>query len=169
MRSDKRYGDLKAAVEIDRFNLEEECSRQPVLYMEAGEAAALARADYDKLKLGLEMLEAELDGLVRRQAESRGEKITEKVVSSKITLTADWQRHNEQLLKQKFQVELLDNLKDAYKTRGYALRDEVTLLVTGYYEGSGDGRKGSTAIARDLHADRNRERMAESRKSRRKL
>jgi hypothetical protein len=154
--------ELKSALRIDRLSLDREIEVQPTLFLQAAELAAIARSKLDHMKSELDVLEAELDKELRLSPEIRS---TEKAISMELQRHPQRVAAMEAYLGQKYKMEVREQLRDAYRQRGYMLRDLVALHISGYW--SDQHSSGDTLNrAKEIRAEYNRERMTERRKSR---
>lgn len=124
---------LKQRLAINKGNLDEEVAQQPVLFFEAAELYEQAQAECDALKEDLASTDAQLDGVVRQRL-ARGEKVTEAMVKNGVQLAAEHEEAFNKFLSAKTHAGVLDSLKEAFKQRGYMLRDLAQLQSTTFYE-----------------------------------
>ncbi len=162
---------LKGLLVIDKHTLDDEIVKQPNLFFQVAEACADAVAERDACKEELETIDAELDGVVRRQFEkqqppttkSRGTWPTEAMVKHAIQ---SHKRHGsafDTYILAKTRADKLLALKDAFNQRNYMLRELAGLFAASYWE--------NTAVKGDARTDkvvyeRNRQRLAEARAQR---
>lgn len=156
----------RKALRIDRNNLDEELEQQPSLFYEVAEACARARSLLDEAHDNVDIVEAELDANIRREAAESDERTTEKAIRAQIHAHPDRVEANEKFLQLKQRTEELDQLRDSFRQRGYMLRELVALFIAGYYQES--SAQGSRSKAKESRAERNAERMAERRRARSK-
>ncbi len=159
--------ELRAALRIDRYNLDENVERQPELFFEVAEAAALARSEQDLAKDSVDEVESRLDVHVRGKAERKDERITEKEIKARIRQHPERASAMKNYLGLKLETERLDQLRDSFKQRGYMLRELVQLYLSSYYQDA--SASGSRAGVRDARADDVQRRLAEKKRTRRKL
>lgn len=156
--------ELRAALRIDRYNLDEDVERQPELFFEVAEAAALARSEQDLAKDSVDEVESRLDVHVREKAERKDERITEKEIKARIRQHPERAEAMKNYLGLKLETERLDQLRDSFKQRSYMLRELVALYLSSYYQDS--TISGTRAGVRDARADRSQRRMSEKRRKR---
>ncbi len=159
--------ELRAALKIDRFNLDEDVERQPELFFEVAEAAALARSEQDQAKDSVDEVESRLDVHVRGEAERKDERITEKEIKARIRQHSERIAAMKNYLGLKLGTEMLDQLRDSFKQRGYMLRELVQLYLSSYYQDA--TVSGTRAGVRDARADRSQRHLAERKRERRRL
>jgi hypothetical protein len=126
--------EFRKYLDIDKNHLDDELIRQPRIFEQVGDALADANARKDVLKEGLATVDAELDGLVRKYLDEKGDKYTEAVVKNAVQADrkhrAAFVAHNEAKLK----ADKLWVLKDALEQRGKALEHLCKLYLGGYYQ-----------------------------------
>lgn len=159
--------ELRAALRIDRFNLDEDVERQPELFFEVAEAAALARSEQDLAKDSVDEVESRLDVHVREKAERNDERITEKEIKARIRQHPERAAAMKNYLGLKLETERLDQLRDSFKQRGYMLRELVQLYLSNYYQDA--SASGSSRGVRDARADDVQRRLADKKRKRHKL
>lgn len=125
---------LKALLAINKSNLDEEISRQPMLFFDVAEACSEATAERDAAKEGLASVDAELDGLVRAALNKSEDKVTEAMVKNSVQLHKKHEGAFAAYLAAKTKADLLGALKEAFSQRSYMLRDLAQLFVSSYYE-----------------------------------
>jgi len=125
-----------------------------------------AVAEKDALEEELASVDAELDGIHRKTLnENKGkERLTEAVVHNAVQLDNDHKEAFDRYLAAKTKVGVLGALKDAFKQRGYMLRDLASLIVSANFE--------QTSIQGNAQTDEvvyraQRERLAAGRRDRR--
>lgn len=126
--------ELKKLLAIDKANLDDEVARQPMLFYEIAEKCEEASAQADTLKEHLASVDAGLDGEIRQDLD--GEKYTEAMVKNQIILDKAHVEAYKQYLSAKTTAGKLTALKDAFKQRGYMLRDLASLYSASYFEQS---------------------------------
>lgn len=132
---------FKDQLSINHNALDVEWLNQPKLFMEVSEELAQARADLDRLKLALEMKEAELDKDVRTRPERFGlEKVTEAAVKSAITLDKSYIQLRNDFIDQKHEVDVLSAAVSAMDQRKAALERLVILHGQQYFAGPKEPR-----------------------------
>jgi len=127
---------LKQLLAINKNSLDDEISRQPMLFYEVAEACVAAAAERDARKEDLATIDAELDGLSRTLLSRREEKVTEAMVKNTIQTNAKHEAAFNAYMQAKTESDLLSAMKDAFGQRGYMLRDMAQLYVASYFEQS---------------------------------
>lgn len=127
---------LKALLTIDKNSLDDEISKQPMLYYDIAEACVEASAERDARKEELATVDAELDGKVRMALAKREEKVTEAMVKNAVQTNQEHETAFEAFMKAKTSADLLVAMKDAFGQRGYMLRDLAQLYIASYFEQS---------------------------------
>ena len=156
--------ELRAALKIDRYNLDEDVERQPELFFEVAEAAALARSEQDQAKDSVDEVESRLDVHVREKAERNDERVTEKEIKARIRQHPERIAAMKNYLGLKLETERLDQLRDSFKQRGYMLRELVQLYLSSYYQDA--SASGSSRGVRDARADNVQRRLADKKRKR---
>lgn len=100
---------LRRLLEIDDDRLGEDLKNHSVMYGEFGVMLSKARADYEKKKLQLQVLEAELGERFRKSLP----KVTERAVEEAIVRTPEWQEMKREVIEAKLEVDILSALVDA--------------------------------------------------------
>lgn len=125
---------LKALLAINKNALDEEISKQPMLFYDIAEACVDAMAERDTAKESLASVDAELDGLVRAALDKSKEKVTEAMVKNSIQMHKKHLDAFETYMAAKTAADRLLALKEAFGQRGYMIRDLCQLYVSGLYE-----------------------------------
>lgn len=153
--------EFRGYLEIDRTSLDDEVRQHASLLFSVSEAMVEAIAKRDALKDFLTKTEAELDCEVR---EGFGDdKYTETQVKSTVLTDPSRIKINAQLLEAKAEADKLIALKDAFHSRGYMIRDLVSLYLSNYY--TEDSARGTSQTDAAVYT-RRRARLAEGRKNR---
>jgi hypothetical protein len=126
--------ELKALLAINKNGLDEEISRQPMLFFDVAEACVDAMAERDAAKEELASADAELDGLVRTALNKSEDKVTEAMVRNSIQMHKKHVDAFDAYMGAKTKADMLLALKEAFGQRSYMLRDLVQLYVSSYYE-----------------------------------
>jgi hypothetical protein len=129
---------------IDRDALDDELMRQPQIYMEVSEAYADAAAERDRLKEVIEVYEAEIALEIRKDAESDGDKITDKTVAAMVQADGGRSKRMQAFLDAKLDAEKLSALKEAIGQKTHALHDLSALFIAGYFVQTSANTKGAT-------------------------
>ena len=126
--------EFRGYLKIDKLALDDALQHQPSLLFKVSEAYELALADRDTLKDQLVTCEANLDVAFRKQLDANKIKYTEGSIKSLITI--DKVRLNNVTLynQARRKAAQLMALKEAFKERGYMLREMCSLYVSNYFE-----------------------------------
>lgn len=129
--------DLRAYLAIDKYSLDDEIVKQPRLYEEIGEACALASAEHDYAKDGLNRLYAELATKHRKKIENTtGARATEAQVNAAVISDKKHVDASNKRIEAKQRLDELSAVKEAFHQRSYMLRDLSALYIANYYEKS---------------------------------
>jgi hypothetical protein len=150
--------ELERKLHIDEHNLEHECRNHPEIVYEVGKYLAWLVSMRDEAKQKLKEMEAAADAEIRHDAEVQGERITEKAVESHKLRHAGVLAAKDEVFKYERAVGAWGALKDAFQSRGYAIRDLIQLYIFNYY-GSDMERSGRSISTH--HADDARRAQAE--------
>lgn len=142
----KTFGiDFKNDVGIDRNSLETECEIHPSLYAFYADGYAEARAERDREKDKLDLVMAQRDSVIRKEAADAGMKTTEAVISSMVA-------QDKEVLEQKdayriacAKIYTLDAAMGALDHRKSQLDNLVQLWIKSYYSTKSANADGSEA------------------------
>lgn len=123
--------EFREYLKIDKSSLDDELAAQSELFYAIGEMYVTAVSIRDELKETMATTDALLDQRVRKVAK---DKVTEAQVKGQIQLEPEHTKAHNAYLEAKTEADILGALKDAFKERGYMLRDLCSLYVSGYYE-----------------------------------
>lgn len=132
----KKFEELKAALRIDKMNLDEEAINQPMLYMEVSEMYVQRAADRDALKENLAVVDAALDKELRVKMTKDLEKFTEAMVKAAIQGHKKHVAAFEAYSDAKEQSDFLAALKESFQQRKSMLQELVSLHISNYFERS---------------------------------
>ena len=122
--------EFREYLKIDKLGLDINLSQQPSLLFAVSEACEQALALRDKLKDDIGICEANLDLTYRQTMTNYTEgKIKSLVLTDKARRSAITAYNN-----QRAKAGQLLALKDAFKERGYMLREMCSLYVSNYFE-----------------------------------
>lgn len=157
-----KLDEARSYLAVDKHNLDEELVQQPQLYERVGQELAMAQTDLASAKKSLEKMESELlDDLLRKDT---GRTSMEKL-KSKLHFDPELQRMHAVLRSREEDVRMWTHMLEAFKARGYSIRDLAALYNANYYQRDSVSFKGN---ARDAEHRRVRERFAEERTQRRR-
>jgi hypothetical protein len=142
-------------LKIDKNHLDDELVQHSMLFFRVAESYVRAAAKRDELKEELSLIDAELDGKVRKQLED--EKFTEAMVKSLVITHKDHISASESFQNAKTEADMLAALKESFQTRGYLLRDLCQLYTAQYFDSN--SVKGDAATDRTIYQER-RKRIA---------
>ncbi len=154
---------LKALLMINKNALDDELTKQPMLFYDIAEACVDASAERDTRKEELATVDAELDGKVRMMLAKREEKVTEAMVKNAVQTNAEHEAAFNAFMDAKIKADMFMAMKDAFGQRGYMLRDLATLHQTGYFQASSVQGTNHTD---KFQYDRTREKLASARRER---
>lgn len=154
---------LKDRLLINKHGLDDEFIQQPSLFFEVSETYVLAVSTRDALKEELATVDAELDGVMRKAAEKRSERITEPQVKMAIQSHPKHTSASNNYLEAKEAAALLEALKESFSQRSYMLRDLASLYVANYYEQS--SMQGTNSSEKVQYQQR-RQKLADARQGR---
>jgi len=153
--------DVKKLLKIDKLDLDTEIERQPEILDRIIERSVLATSQRDFAKTALDRVGVNLDRAIRKKFQDK--KPTESEIRNRITRHPEYQKAEDEYLRLKHEADLWSGHREAFKSRSYALRDLVEIFVSGYRERA--TMSADVNRAEDRRAERNRQRMSESRKA----
>ena len=125
---------FKDDLQINKFALDLEWEKQPVLFIEWAEKSVEASFVKDKTKEKLELIMAELDMEMRKDPNSFGiEKITETVVLNTIKRHLRYQEIYNLYLESIKSFKLFEIVKEAFDHKKKALEKLTYLFISGYW------------------------------------
>ncbi len=121
-------------LQIDKFALDEEWLKQPMLVFEWGTAHAQSMAERDRAKQILDLTKANLDSDIRSSpAKYSIEKITEGAIANAIINDAGYQQTLEAHQKTINNVNILNAALAALSDKRYAIDNLTRLHLSGYW------------------------------------
>ena len=126
--------DLRPRLQLDKHALDDELIQQASMLHSVSEAYEEAMAERDDLKEKLATVDAELDQSIRDDAEEHNEKLTEGTIKAKIQADVEHKKAYFLFASAKLKAGKLQALKDAFKERGYMLRELCSLYLSNYFE-----------------------------------
>lgn len=156
---------LRAAIIIDRHDLDGMWVAQPQQFQEIAERLAMHISYRDEAKDELKDIGAEIDAQIREDdaiavERDKKKKMTETAIANAIREDPKWKKLNERVIALNREVGQLQALKETFMMRRYALQDLTSLHVSGYAMST------SSKPARERAGDRGRQRMQEERRRR---
>jgi hypothetical protein len=143
----RQYDRYKGMLVLDVTDLDGELSRQAEYYFHVAEHASNAEAERDAVKLELDELEADTDGVLRDRAAKMEAKVTEASMRQQLRLDPAIQKKERELLRLKAVVGRWGALKEAFFMRGAALRKLTDSVISHRMDlaaeaGAGQSRSG---------------------------
>lgn len=154
--------DLEASLRINEHALEEAAAQQPSLFYFVSRELVRAISQRDAAKQTLQEIEAVVDAKIRSDAETAGEKITEKEVDSHKTLNKEVRNARKELLRLTTQASQWAALKESFQQRSYALTHMVELFIHNFYGSDPVARAENKA--KTLLADKAKQALANARR-----
>ena len=127
-------GKFENELQIDKFALDEEWLKQPMLVFKWGTAHAQAMSERDRAKQILDLTKANLDSDIRARPTQYGiEKITEGAIANAIINDAGYQQTLEAHQKTIHNVNVLSAALSALSDKRYAIDNLTKLHLSGYW------------------------------------
>jgi len=125
----------KDDLRIDKYSLDTEWEKQPMVYMKWAENYAEAVFERDKAKRALELVKAKIDSDIRQNPEKYGfdKKPTEAAIVSEIVQSAEYQDVYDEFIQANKRMNILAGAKEAMSQRKKALESLTDLMIAGYY------------------------------------
>jgi len=125
----------KSELKIDKYSLEEECTRQPDLYAKYTQLYAEAEREVGLAKMERNKVEARLDREIRQKHEIHGfpKPPTEVAIERWIKSHADWLVVQQNRIDAQYRFNILDGIRWALQHRKEALGHLVSLFLNHYY------------------------------------
>ncbi len=121
-------------IEVDENALDTEWVRHPRLYHQYCVKLADAKWRQDQAKAELELVEAELDKMIRKNPGDFGlEKVTEKSIEKCIPTEEEYLEKYQELINAKHTTQVLQAAVNALETKKSALENLVKLRLADYY------------------------------------
>lgn len=133
-------------LKVDKNHLDDDLVQHSQLFFKVAEAYVRASAKRDELKEDLTLLDAELDGRVRKRADDKDEKYTEAQIKALILTNKDHVDASEAYHNAKTEADMLGALKESFVTRGHHIRDLCQLYTAQYFD--------TNSVRADANADR---------------
>ena len=130
---------------INKYKLDEECLSHSSRYAYYSEAQAVAKSNVSKAKDNLEYVTAEANLRIRKEYAEKGEKFTEAVITSQLTLDKGVNEAKSKLREEEEVYARLSVAVQAMETRRSELDNLVKLYCAGYFStvnADGNVRKG---------------------------
>jgi hypothetical protein len=138
--------DYMKDLEINKDRLDAEFLRQPIVFMQYAEQAALAEDARDRAKRAAEVVLAQVDQEIREKANIDGEKLTEAKVAARVAMHPEVEAAEGRVLETNKQAKILGAAVRAFDQRKKSLEKLCDLYTQGYFSAPrGDGAEKSTA------------------------
>lgn len=141
----KQDNSFEQDLSINKYKLDEECLSHSSRYAYYSEAQAVAKSNVSKAKDNLEYVTAEANLRIRKEYAEKGEKFTEAVITSQLTLDKDVNEAKSKLREEEEVYARLSVAVQAMETRRSELDNLVKLYCAGYFStvnADGNVRKG---------------------------
>ena len=125
--------ELTDHLRIDEHTLESDCVYQPELFYQVGKQLADKEAERDATKQRLSEKMAEIELLIREEAENSDSRVTVNEVSARVTQDSGVRSLSSALLDMNRRIGQLKTLKESYMQRKDMLRELVALYINNYY------------------------------------
>lgn len=146
---------------INKYRLDEECLSHSSRYAYYSEAQAVAKSNVTKAKDTLEYVTAEANLRIRKEYTEKGEKFTEAVITSQLTLDSEVNKAKVELREKEEIYARLSVAVQAMETRRSELDNLVKLYCSGYFSTvnvDGNARKNlNEQISSDIRKNLNKE------------
>lgn len=123
----------KQDLTINKEDLDEECIRQPVLFDLHAQKLIPLYKERDSLKLAIEQLAAQLDGIIRESASAEGKKLTEAKIQGEITNNTQYQNLNIKYINICTECKEKEAIRDAFQQKKDMLKLLIELYISGYW------------------------------------
>ena len=130
----QKLEELRAKLPIDKFNLDEECRNQAVLYDEVGDLRTKTRDEFHRAENKLNFVKSDLYMKIRHDPAKYGiDKITEASLEAAINLQPEFIEAQEDLIDAGGLSDSFGNLLNAVEQRKSMLKELVSLFLVQYY------------------------------------
>lgn len=145
---------------IDKYRLDEECLSHSGLYAYYAEAQASSKMELTRAKDNFEFVTAEANLRIRKEYAEKGEKFTEAVISSQISMDEKVNESKRNLREKEEIYSQLTVAVQAMETRRSELDNLVKLYCAGYFstvKADGNVRKGiNEQVSSDIRKNLNK-------------
>jgi len=155
------YEQLRDALRIDKFNLDDELVNNPELVQRVGEQVEMAISRRDEANLDLKNAMAALDAVLREEAGDK--KLTEKAIEQQINDSVKIIDMRKNIIRLTEKVGRWQALRESYRDRSSALKGLCSLHATNYFvvnSGSPYRREAVSRQADDIRAKAGEERAS---------
>ena len=125
--------DFNSDLKINKYRLDEECLSHSTRYAYYSEAQAVAKSNVSKQKDNLELVTAEANIRIRKEKSESGEKVTESLIVSYLTMDNEVQKAKSELREAEEVYARLSVAVSAMETRRSELDNLVKLYCAGYF------------------------------------
>lgn len=129
----KQDNSFEQDLSINKYKLDEECLSHSSRYAYYSEAQAVAKSNVSKAKDNLEYVTAEANLRIRKEYAEKGEKFTEAVITSQLTLDKSVNEAKSKLREEEEVYARLLVAVQAMETRRSELDNLVKLYCAGYF------------------------------------
>jgi hypothetical protein len=137
----------ESVVQIDELALDKECIRLPSDYLKYAHRAAECKCDMDELKAELDVVEADLTRMVRKNPAKYGMgKVTETGIKSAVILQKSYQKAEDDLRDARYNYDLAQAVVWALECKKRSLTLLVELHGMGYFANPKISRAGKEAV-----------------------
>lgn len=143
-------------IQINKYNLPDECARHASLFYKISEDLAIAKAELDSMQDELKLHLSECDIEIRSTWNDSFGKMTEAGIAARILMLSTVTSRKEAIREKEKEVALLDAAKGAFEHRKYMLNNLTSLFIGSFYstpEGSRPENK-TSSIERELRRAR---------------
>ena len=123
----------KDDLKIDQSELDECCLRQPILFDNYVQNLASFCKNRDEIKVAMERLYANLDGIVREAASAEGKKITENMIQNEIIRNLQYADLQQKYIDACAKVKEAEIIREDFQQRKDMLKLLVELYISGYW------------------------------------
>lgn len=141
-------------IKIDRNDLDTMLIEQPQHYADVAHQFALAISRRDRAKHVLDETRARIDNEERQLARDNEEKVTDSLLTARITVHPDVVQANKVRDQWARMAAIWEALKEAFEQRSYALKDLCALYHAGYWANSTGGGERRDASDRRYEDDK---------------
>lgn len=148
---------------FDKFALDDALREQPSLLFAVSDAYEVALAERDTLKDAINTIEADLDAEIRDAYEEAKAKVTEPQIKHLIARDPKRRKAYDAYAIARAKAGRLNALKEAFKERGYNVRQMCELYTSNYFE---QASSRPTPHTERVVSNANRQRLANARTQR---
>lgn len=127
------FKDYISNLVIDKYALDDECLKQPVLFDYYSNEWADASAKQDKAKQKLENYKAELEKKVRLKLAKEKDRVTEKAVENEVLTNTKYQKLCDRYILAKAKANKSRAVKDAFAQKKDMIKILTDLFISNYY------------------------------------